>query len=243
MRGRATRLVPLVLVALAAACGHAWSIHPLFGEKELVYEPALLGVWGNVASPADDRWVLMRRSDTSRALILVLGDSAAAGVLARTDLESLLADDSTTRAKLERDPAARARRERDSAVVVGLHTDARGPRWFDVRLGRVGGVLFADISPETFADSEPRLGRPMEIPAHWFWKISVEGDRLRIVPLSEDWLQKRIDSSVVRIAHEKEGDNVVLTAPTKELQRLVSQYAMDTGAFPAKGEIVLHRRR
>jgi hypothetical protein len=243
MRARAKRLVPAVCLALAAACGHSWSIHPLFGEKELAFEPALVGVWSDIASPRNDRWVVIRESDTARALVLVLADSAAAGAFSSADLESFAADDSTTRARLERDPVARARRERDSAVVVGLRSDARGPRWFDVRLGRLAGVLFADLTPQTFTDSEPRLGRPMQIPAHWFWKISVEGDRLHVVPLSDEWLRKQIDSNAVRIAHEKEDGNIVLTAPTRELQRLVSRYATDTLAFPAKAEIVLQRQR
>lgn len=243
MRSRPPCIVTLAVLALAAACGHAWSIHPLFTDKELVFEPALLGAWREESATDADRWVLLRASDTSSSYILVLADSIVAAALVQTDLEALFAEDSAARKTLARDPAARARRERDSTLVAGLRSDARGPRWFDVRLGRLAASLFADIAPMTAFDSEPRLGRSLQVPAHWFWRVSLDGDRLRVVPLGEEWLGKKLDSGKVRLAHEKENDDVVLTAPTRDLQRLVAQVANDTLAFARKAERTLRRQR
>jgi hypothetical protein len=241
---RVVRFIAVAVPVLAAvACGTFWSVHPLFVEKDLVAAPALVGVWTDVANPGGERLVLLHAPDTSKSYVLAAADSTVADALFRANLEALFTGDSATRAKVDRDPVARARRDRDSALVAQLRTDAHGPRWFDVRLGRLNGVLFADISPMPLADSEPRLGRSLQIPAHWFWRVSLEGDRLRVVPLDESWLGRMIDSGKVRIAHEKEEGNVVLTAPSGELQRLVARYALDTAAFPKKHESEYRRSR
>ena len=242
-RGRAARCLTLMVVALAAACGTVWSVHPLFSDDDLVFEPRLLATWIDVARPDGDRWLLVRTDTASRRYLLAVADSGHAAALSGVDFGILLESDSASRARLERDPSARARRARDSVTVSGMRSDGGGPRFFWALLGRLDGTLFADLSPADIADSTPHLGKSLMIPAHWFWKISLDGDRLRASPLNDDWLSKKIDSGKVRIAHEKENGDYILTAPSGALQRLVRQYARDTLAFPRKKEAVFRRQR
>ncbi|HEY4658806.1 MAG TPA: hypothetical protein VIH11_04780 [Gemmatimonadaceae bacterium] len=239
--GRVLRFIALAVLVLAAACGRVWSIHPLFQKEQLVVERALVGAWADSAKPRGDRWVVLPGDEPSHAWLLAIADSALARRLEAVDFVLLSASDSAFNARARRDPALRTRRARDSAAVRRLESDAGGPRVFELRLGRLDGVLFADISPASLDDAPPHLGRTLLIPAHWFWRVSLEGERVRVTPLNEEWLVAKIDSGRVGIAHEKENDDLVLTGTTSELQALVSKYARDSAAFPRKTEIVLTR--
>ncbi len=82
----------------------------------------------------------------------------------------------------------------------------------------------------------------MLLPVHWYWRVSLGADRVSLVPLDDEWLGNMIDSGTVSIAHEKTGDDdLLLTAPTPTLQRLVARYATDTLAFQAKHAVDLRR--
>jgi len=216
--GRVLRFIALAVLVLAAACGRVWSIHPLFQKEQLVVERALVGAWADSAKPRGDRWVVLPGDEPSHAWLLAIADSALARRLEAVDFVLLSASDSAFNARARRDPALRTRRARDSAAVRRLESDAGGPRVFELRLGRT-----------------------LLIPAHWFWRVSLEGERVRVTPLNEEWLVAKIDSGRVGIAHEKENDDLVLTGTTSELQALVSKYARDSAAFPRKTEIVLTR--
>lgn len=239
--GRGLRFIALTVLVLAAACGRIWSIHPLFQKEQVVVEQALVGTWTDSANARGDRWVVLPGDDSSHAYLLAIADSALARRLQAVDFALLSVSDSEFNARARRDPAQRARRARDSATVRRLASDAGGPRAFELRLGRLDGVLFADISPASLDDTPPHLGRTLLIPAHWFWRMMLDDGRVRVTPLNEEWLSAKIDSGRVGIAHEKENDDLVLTGTTSELQALVSKYAHDSAAFPRNTEVVLRR--
>jgi hypothetical protein len=230
----------LCALALVVACRKLYSLHPLFADADAVLDPRLLGSWTLDSTESGARWVFLRIDSTSRSYTLALTDSATARVLPGIDISSLL-QDSATMARVRRDPSLRARRTRDSAAVYRLMSDSAGSRVFEVRLGRLAGVLFLDIKAgPLYGDS--RFPHELLLPVHWFWRASLQADRLQVTPLDDDWLGRMIDSGTVRIAHERvDGSDLVLTAPTDELQRLIARYAQDTLAFPRKNAIQLRR--
>jgi hypothetical protein len=54
--------------------------------------------------------------------------------------------------------------------------------------------------------------------------------------LDNDWLTKMLRTEEIDIAHIRIDKQIILTAPTKELQLLVLKYAEDEEAFPETNE-------
>ena len=63
------------------------------------------------------------------------------------------------------------------------------------------------------------------IPAHTFAKIKIDKEGLAIQSFSPDWLTEQIKNRYIRIKHEDLGDDIVITASTKDLQKFVMKYA------------------
>jgi hypothetical protein len=105
---------------------------------------------------------------------------------------------------------------------------------FQVRIGRLGAVLFLDFYPADNERSMPHndwLNAHL-IPAHTLARVWLAKDSLKLVFLNEDWVSKAIEDSRITLAHVKTEGGYVLTAPTAELQAFILKYADDPKAFP-----------
>lgn len=107
---------------------------------------------------------------------------------------------------------------------------------------RVGDQLIAELIPGQPGDHGDSYELRF-IKAHWFCRISIDGDVLRLAMLDPFWLKKAIDEEKVSISHEPTGSNVVLTASTRDLQEFLRQYGEDEEAFPKDGTMELHRQK
>jgi len=110
-------------------------------------------------------------------------------------------------------------------------TEPKGSDTFDAHLLQLGAHQFLDLYPrtenldDTFYDSHL-------VPVHTFYKVIFEAATLQLVAMNPDWLEERIENGDVEVAHVwREGD-LLLTAPTEELQELVLAFADDPAAFP-----------
>jgi hypothetical protein len=230
----------IAVLAVMESCGDVVSLHPLVGDEGATFDARLVGTWQAAGDTSRERWVVMRADSTAAAYYVVVTDSADARVLPRLLASEGLPDDDSTLAIVRASPAARRQRERDSLALAHLATDSTGPRVFAGRLGEVGGQQFLDLIPAL--DQSSHVGRRMVVPAHWFWRVDLSGDVLRLSPLHAQWVEGMLDSNRVQLAHDREGDVTVLTASTAELQRFVARYATDTLAFPRKGVLEFRRR-
>ena len=97
---------------------------------------------------------------------------------------------------------------------------------YKVQLGKIGKSWFLDSSPGT-KQYDYHLVR-----AHIISRIWLEGDSLRVALLESDWLMKMIESGKLQIPHVVQGNDIILTASTAELQQLVLRFTDDEGAFP-----------
>jgi hypothetical protein len=121
---------------------------------------------------------------------------------------------------------------------------------FEAHLVRLGDGLFLDLFPVqedidgTYrempeGDSRDRLYFLHTARVHSFWRVSLEGRTLCIMALDVDWLRKALDEGTVALGHARRGtDDLILTAPTAELQRFVGRYA-DKGAFSERDPLIL----
>lgn len=171
-----TTLVALSIALLLAGC--VQSLHPLFTDQNLVFEPALVGTWAEEDSK--NIWIFLKSGEKAYELV---------------------------------------------------YTEKGTPAKFSARLGRLGKSLFLDLIPQ-MPDIRNDLQQAHLLPTHTFSKVWMEGDTLRLAMLDHDWLKRMIDSRKLKIGHERLGNQVVLTAPTKKLQEFVAKYSEDGKAFP-----------
>jgi hypothetical protein len=96
---------------------------------------------------------------------------------------------------------------------------------FYAALGKLDDHYFLDLS---LRDLE--LGNTWAalhvVPVHTFSKITFDDSEMEISMFRESWLKKRIKQRHLRIKHEEKADgDILLTAPTEELQKFVIKYA------------------
>lgn len=111
---------------------------------------------------------------------------------------------------------------------------------FEVHMVQLGKYRFLDVFPKDLSEEQKVMNlsyRLHLVPVHSFSKAWIENDQLYVSLLSLDWLKKQIEQKKVTIPHEEVNGIIVLTAPTKELQKFILKYANDTAAFeiPTEG--------
>ncbi len=108
---------------------------------------------------------------------------------------------------------------------------------FDAHLVQLGDYLFLDVFPEPLTCRNDYY-KIHFLPVHTFTRLWIEESRLTMSMMDGDWLKKLIDEGKLKIAHETIHGQIVLTASTAVLQRLVISFAEDEEAFPEPGELV-----
>jgi hypothetical protein len=94
-------------------------------------------------------------------------------------------------------------------------------------LGRLGGNDFINFGPGS-EPAGPGFARRHYIGVNTFGRIRIDTDRVVLDMLDSDWIEKAPND--VRRLGVKQGETFVLTAPTRDLQAFVLEYATDTDA-------------
>ena len=112
----------------------------------------------------------------------------------------------------------------DGYDVTAFHAgDSPATEVFNVHLLRLKDVEFVDATSK----SNPNL----TIAGHLIAKVSLQGDDLRVATFAEDWLKKAVQSGTAPQNIAGEDGQVILIAPTRDLQRFVLQHAGDADAW------------
>lgn len=94
-------------------------------------------------------------------------------------------------------------------TIPGTKGDTRA----DVYLVRLAGVLYADA-----------VEQGPGIPHHRFFRVNVDGERLRFSALSEDWVLRQLQTRRLPFELVEDGSRrFVVTAGTKQLQWFLMQ--------------------
>jgi hypothetical protein len=114
-----------------------------------------------------------------------------------------------------------------------------------VRLGRVGGMLFWDMSAEE-PPSSGELAKEHLLRLHSVARLRLEGDTMEIACLDARFMSEAVAEGRVQLSHVLEGDvdgdqSVILTAPTADLVSFLEAYGESTEAFGEPG--IYHRVR
>lgn len=180
-----TILTTLGIALLLASC--VQSLHPLYTDKDLVFEPALVGTW---ESEGGNLWIFLKSGEKSYELV---------------------------------------------------YQEKETPAKFQAHLVKLGQYQFLDLYPASL-DLKNDLQQAHILYTHTFFRVWLEHDTLRLAILEHDWLKRMIDQKKISIKHEVVDKRVILTAPTKDLQKFVLKYANDPEAFPKpKTGLTRHR--
>jgi hypothetical protein len=111
-----------------------------------------------------------------------------------------------------------------------IHKEKGAPGNFDVHLVQLGQFVFLDIYPQD-PDLKSNFYKSHLIRAHTFAKIELNGSMLRIGMLDPDQVKESITREEVKIPHERLDGEIVLTAPTAQLQAFVRKCAEEGKIF------------
>lgn len=161
------------------------SLHPIYTERDLVFEPALLGEWSEAGSK--EVWTFSREGANG---------------------------------------------------YLFVHTDEDGRRGdFRAGLAKIGDVFFLDLVP-VGPDAKGNLIHQLHfLPVHSFLHLERVGPTLRMRAPDPDWLERFLAAHPEALSHETIDGEIVLTAPTGELQIFWLKHLGTAGAFGDASEM------
>ncbi len=118
-------------------------------------------------------------------------------------------------------------------ALVGTWEKSEGPQG---RLAKIGANLFLEVTSREESPDELHF-----VQAHSFYKIGLEPGVLRTTFMKDEWLRDALAEKKVTIAHIGNGgslSDIVLTADSGDVRKLLLQYGSDREAFPEENELV-----
>lgn len=114
---------------------------------------------------------------------------------------------------------------------------------FQLHLVNLEGKPYIDFFPESWEANNTILDFHL-IGVHTFAKIDIKTDSITINWFDSEWFEEKLEKEHIRIKHEKNSSNILLTAQPKELQKFVIKYSDDENAFEKDFQFVLkpHKR-
>lgn len=226
----------LMVIAFLAGCGPVDSLNPLYTEKDVVFDPALLGQW----RPEKGEWNFIKTNDGGYQLVTsgTDDDGQYQSFIYQAHLLELQGH-----RFLDLAPSNISGPE-SNAWTLNLERHKSGVN-ASSRLSRVGFSAYLEMA-DGQSDANADTFHARLYLAHIFFKVEVDDDgkTLRLIDLDEEWMRKQIESGKLAVAHEMVGTGadhktVVLTAATADLQKLVLDHWNDDEAFD--GTTTVHR--
>lgn len=178
-----TLLLPVLAVGLVLA-GCVPSLNPLYTEKDLIFDPALVGVWSE-QDDSQETWAFEKTGEKQYKLV---------------------------------------------------YTEQGKAGEFEVHLLKLGNTLYLDFFPESDGLKDSKRNDfylSHFVPGHMFAKVTQIEPTLRLAVMNPDWLKKLLEKNPKAIDHQGiSDDRIVLTASTKDLQKLVTANANEAFGDP-----------
>lgn len=142
--------------------------------------------------------------------------------------------------------------ETDKTKYVLSYTDCDSAyTTYDVHILKLEGNYFLDFYLTEITTPDGKVANENKniafwtfhiFPVHTFAKLTIENDTLQIDWFDGEWLKDQIKEKKIKIKHEMNDDNLLLTAKTADLQKLVVKYANTEAAFKDGNKLTLTRK-
>ena len=224
----AKMLFPLVLVLLATACGPVEWLNPSFKEENLVVDSRLGGVW-----KAPDGTSILKFTAAGDKGYELLETEIQTGN-AEPELDKYEAHLVRLGPYLFLDLVPQARQVNPGSYRLPLAPSADGTPT-QPHLVKVGDGVYASLVQGQQTSEASQESDSCEVrltQAHWVFQVWLDGSRLRLADLSEDWFKEAVDQERAHLGFDRIDDTVVVTASTEEVQTFLLEFAGDELAFP-----------
>jgi len=225
----ARKILFYLLAWALGGCLPLMSLHPLYGEKDLLFEEKLVGVWVDDANQPETMWQFTRPDESKAAYQLTFkDDEGKTGIFEAhlVKLDNLLFLD----ARPDRFPSGKREAEEEELAYnafffVPVHT-----------------FIKIDFTAPV-ASCPEHLGDEAEFDADELKRLSDDYDLVLRLRLSKtEGLENILKEDPNAVKHEDVDDHcIILTASTAELQDFITKYAEDEGLFGE--ETVLIRKK
>jgi len=91
------------------------------------------------------------------------------------------------------------------------------------------GQKYADFYPVDWGNDEVLIDFH-KVPVHSIVKLNIT-DKVELNWIDPDWLKKLFEQNTIRIRHENNGRNILLTAKPQELQKFLIKYSDEQTAY------------
>lgn len=229
MRGMNKKyLFLLALLACLSGCVPVDSLNPLFTDKNVIFDPALVGKW--VGSDPEEGFLRFDRAeDDSYQMVMVA--KATSGLLQETVFTAHLV---SLGGEKYLDVSPKQLEGAPQQYLFRTDGSKKGST-FRPALERIGdGVYLEVLGPSPGKGNSQELQLKLH-PAHWIFKVYLSEKTLSLSYLDQQWVEEAIKKKLLQAQHLKaRSENSaewVLSGSTAELQQFVVQHADDPGAF------------
>ncbi len=113
-----------------------------------------------------------------------------------------------------------------------VFTDESGKKGeFKAQLLKIEGKTFLDLKPVKPVLPQNDFYKSNFLATHTFVQITQSAQNPQISYLEPEWLKAFLDKNPAAIRHEKISGEILLTAPTKDLQKFLLAHLNTPGAF------------
>jgi hypothetical protein len=111
---------------------------------------------------------------------------------------------------------------------------------FNAHLFQLTQEYFLDLIPDdcNYATNQADLVAASMYPGHLLVRVPQLEPVLKLALFDFGWLQKFLEKKPKALAHHKEGDHIVLTAGTRDLQRFVLKHLGEDELFEKPDEMI-----
>ena len=219
-----------VLLGVLAMAGCARYLYPMYTDKDVVFDPQLVGSWRGGVIPGDSLFPVLDDAELSSEQREIMQKARADAE--QQPLADFLFFQNSTVTFVERSQD----QGYDVTLTVGEEAVA-----FTAYLADIGAQRLLDLYPQPL-DSDGSLLRYIVrehyLPVHSFWKVIGSVNRVRLIQLDMRWLADQIDDRIPETVLQGDeglfGDPVVITA-TNDLQTFLLEHGNDPRAFPEEG--------
>ena len=214
-----------LLAVLFGGCVPVMSLHPLFNEKDVVFDKKLLGTWVDDPNSPETTWDFKWADGKENAYRLIFTDKKGNKGLFIAHLVKL-----KDKLFLDACPPPSGW-EGASKKITSLEPYGIKAEVSQYRYGEQQDPNKIEWSYNYY----------FMIPVHTFIKINSIEPQLKIVLTDDDKMKEFLKADPNAVKHTVLEDKPVLTASTNELQAFVLKYADDTRVFAET--IVLDRKK
>jgi len=228
LKRRATVLTTAVvaLAALLTACGPASSLNPLFADKDLIFDPSLVGEW--VEKGPDHSRLRFEQAGPTAYRAISIDPHASGDTTSETPYEAHLVRLGAYRFLDVSPLQLTAANDSQPLGPWPASADPAGSRFL-----QVGDGFYIELQGSGSSDSQTP-GQANLRRGHWIFRLDKNGRSLTLAALDDDWLKNAINQGDVAIAHspsDHHNKEIVITAPSADLQQLVLEHSTDQKAF------------